>query len=266
MKRKVLSLALALVLTLGVSVPAFAAPSPVYTNALTSPNGQATITNVLYRDGWRVVVGEGAVLTTTVEYEFEYTRIFDVVVENGKIVDYELGGLLEYHFVPGEEWVFSANTGVFGLANLTGDFSTIVALDSATVASGTGNTTAAAPTAADAPITTTAAPSSSNYVATTPLNVRSGAGMSNDVIGGYKTGHPINVIEQVNRWWYKVQYTDSTVGYVSTLFVTGFDPAYYAAQNPDVVAALGSSYEALYGHYVRHGKSEGRAPYAGWTP
>ncbi|MBQ9278370.1 MAG: hypothetical protein IJ224_07020, partial [Lachnospiraceae bacterium] len=33
---------------------------------------------------------------------------------------------------------------------------------------------------------------------------------------------------------------------------------YYAANNSDVVAALGSSKEALYNHYVNHGKAEGR--------
>ena len=42
-----------------------------------------------------------------------------------------------------------------------------------------------------------------------------------------------------------------------------FDAAYYAANNADVVAALGSSPEALYGHYTAHGKSEGRAAYEG---
>ena len=42
-----------------------------------------------------------------------------------------------------------------------------------------------------------------------------------------------------------------------------FDAAYYAANNADVVAALGSSPEALYGHYTQFGKSEGRAAYEG---
>jgi len=42
-----------------------------------------------------------------------------------------------------------------------------------------------------------------------------------------------------------------------------FDAAYYAANNADVVAALGSSPEALYNHYTAYGKSEGRAAYEG---
>ena len=42
-----------------------------------------------------------------------------------------------------------------------------------------------------------------------------------------------------------------------------FDAAYYAANNADVVAALGSSPEALYNHYIAHGKGEGRAAYEG---
>lgn len=42
-----------------------------------------------------------------------------------------------------------------------------------------------------------------------------------------------------------------------------FDAVYYAANNPDVVAALGSSADMLYAHYVLFGKTEGRLPYAG---
>lgn len=37
-----------------------------------------------------------------------------------------------------------------------------------------------------------------------------------------------------------------------------FDASYYAANNSDVVAALGNSADALYNHYVNHGKAEGR--------
>lgn len=39
-----------------------------------------------------------------------------------------------------------------------------------------------------------------------------------------------------------------------------FDSNYYAAANPDVVNALGSSPSALRGHYEKYGKYEGRAP------
>ena len=42
-----------------------------------------------------------------------------------------------------------------------------------------------------------------------------------------------------------------------------FDASYYAANNSDVVAAVGSSAEALYNHYTAHGKAEGRAAYEG---
>ncbi len=42
-----------------------------------------------------------------------------------------------------------------------------------------------------------------------------------------------------------------------------FDPVYYAALYPDVVAAVGTSPEALYNHYVNFGQKEGRIPYAG---
>ena len=44
---------------------------------------------------------------------------------------------------------------------------------------------------------------------------------------------------------------------------TIFDPEYYAEQNPDVVAALGTDAQMLYFHYQNFGKQEGRAPYSG---
>ena len=46
---------------------------------------------------------------------------------------------------------------------------------------------------------------------------------------------------------------------------TVFDPEYYAQQNPDVTAALGTDAVVLYQHYVMFGKNEGRQPYAGTT-
>jgi hypothetical protein len=41
-----------------------------------------------------------------------------------------------------------------------------------------------------------------------------------------------------------------------------FDAEYYAANNPDVVAALGTDENVLYQHYLNFGKKEGRLPYA----
>lgn len=41
---------------------------------------------------------------------------------------------------------------------------------------------------------------------------------------------------------------------------TTFDAEYYAANNPDVVAAYGTDAAALYQHYVDFGKAEGRKP------
>lgn len=42
-----------------------------------------------------------------------------------------------------------------------------------------------------------------------------------------------------------------------------FDPEYYAANNPDVVATLGDESWALYYHYRVYGIDEGRLPYEG---
>ncbi len=44
-----------------------------------------------------------------------------------------------------------------------------------------------------------------------------------------------------------------------------FDPSYYAKNNPDVVAAFGTSADALYLHYMKFGICEGRKPYADAT-
>lgn len=41
-----------------------------------------------------------------------------------------------------------------------------------------------------------------------------------------------------------------------------FDAEFYAENNPDVTAALGTDEAALYNHYVSYGKTEGRKPYA----
>lgn len=46
---------------------------------------------------------------------------------------------------------------------------------------------------------------------------------------------------------------------------TLFDPEYYAQQNPDVTAVLGTDADTLYRHYVLCGKAEGRLPYAPTT-
>lgn len=39
---------------------------------------------------------------------------------------------------------------------------------------------------------------------------------------------------------------------------TGFDASYYASEYPDVVNALGNSYDILYKHYIEYGINEGR--------
>ena len=41
-------------------------------------------------------------------------------------------------------------------------------------------------------------------------------------------------------------------------YAAGFDPVYYAAKYPDVVAAVGDSQKALINHYITFGVNEGR--------
>ena len=48
--------------------------------------------------------------------------------------------------------------------------------------------------------------------------------------------------------------------------MTLFDPAFYAATNPDVVAKYGTDPDALLWHYLQRGKKEGRPPIAPPTP
>lgn len=50
--------------------------------------------------------------------------------------------------------------------------------------------------------------------------------------------------------------------HVSKVADATFDAAYYAKQNPDVVAVYGTSASALYQHYSQHGKAEGRMSHA----
>ena len=54
--------------------------------------------------------------------------------------------------------------------------------------------------------------------------------------------------------------TDPNTGVVALNDGTIFDPAYYAAANPDVVASFGTSTDALLAHYLRQGRSQGREP------
>ncbi len=51
----------------------------------------------------------------------------------------------------------------------------------------------------------------------------------------------------------------------TTIDGTLFDAAYYAQQYPDVVAVYGTNPDALYSHYVNHGRAEGRRCYMAAT-
>ncbi|MBQ2184116.1 MAG: hypothetical protein II399_05715, partial [Lachnospiraceae bacterium] len=58
--------------------------------------------------------------------------------------------------------------------------------------------------------------------------------------------------------------SEETVGTVKVMKdKTLFDPAFYAAVYPDVVAVFGTSENALYNHYKKYGKKEGRMAFEG---
>ncbi len=56
--------------------------------------------------------------------------------------------------------------------------------------------------------------------------------------------------------------TDASTGIVALADGTLFDPTYYAAANPDVVAEYGTSTEALLAEWLKEGKAQGRPPIA----
>jgi uncharacterized protein YhbP (UPF0306 family) len=268
MKRRILSMAIAMVvLMMANTMPAYAT---MVGHSAGSVWDNTTITNILqeqHPEGRAsiFVVPAGRNIIFKEFNVIESIRAFEnPVVENGVLKGIDFVG----------EWSMVADdtlnpTLIENRLYALGDFAVVYVVDATTAALMAGSETTTekassteeANSAAENPVNTP-----TNFVATANVNVRSEAKLLSDITGGFKKGSPVNVIEQTNRLWYKVQYTDSTIGYVSALFVTGFDSAYYAAQNSDVVSILGDTFDDLYGHYVRHGKTEGRSPFAGWTP
>ena len=59
-----------------------------------------------------------------------------------------------------------------------------------------------------------------------------------------------------------VAIVDPATGVFALKDMTLFDPAFYAATNPDVVAKYGTDPDALLWHYLQRGKTEGRPPIA----
>lgn len=59
-----------------------------------------------------------------------------------------------------------------------------------------------------------------------------------------------------------VAIVDPATGVFALKDMTLFDPAFYAATNPDVVAKYGTDPDALLWHYLQRGKREGRPPIA----
>ncbi len=63
-----------------------------------------------------------------------------------------------------------------------------------------------------------------------------------------------------------IMFTDQETGIFALKDTTLFDPAFYAATNPDVVAKYGTDPDALLWHYLQRGRKEGRPPIAPPTP
>ncbi len=63
-----------------------------------------------------------------------------------------------------------------------------------------------------------------------------------------------------------IMFIDPGTGIFALKDTTLFDPVFYAASNPDVVAKYGTDPDALLWHYLQRGKKEGRPPIAPPTP
>ena len=63
-----------------------------------------------------------------------------------------------------------------------------------------------------------------------------------------------------------IMFIDPGTGILALNDTTLFDPAFYAATNPDVVAKYGTDPDAILWHYLQKGKKDGRPPIAPPTP
>ncbi len=66
--------------------------------------------------------------------------------------------------------------------------------------------------------------------------------------------------EQIETAIHAIANVDPETGILTLVDGTQFDPAFYAASNPDVVAKYGTDPEALLAHWLAYGKKEGRPP------
>ena len=84
------------------------------------------------------------------------------------------------------------------------------------------------------------------------------------VKGKLPAGTPITYASQIGKAATTAAATTTTASGTTIKMADGtiFDPAYYAATYPDVAAVVGNSPKALYAHYLKYGKIEGRKPNA----
>ncbi|MBR6452667.1 MAG: FecR domain-containing protein, partial [Lachnospiraceae bacterium] len=72
--------------------------------------------------------------------------------------------------------------------------------------------------------------------------------------------------DQLTRAKNAIQATDAATGILALKDGTLFDPAFYAASNPDVVRVYGTDPVSLLAHWLSYGRREGRPPIAIPTP
>jgi hypothetical protein len=84
------------------------------------------------------------------------------------------------------------------------------------------------------------------------------------VKGKLPAGTPITYASQIGKAATTAAATTTAASGTTIKMADGtiFDPAYYAATYPDVAAVVGNSPKALYAHYLKYGKAEGRKPNA----
>ena len=121
--------------------------------------------------------------------------------------------------------------------------------------SGTGNKTDNKKSADANANDTAAAPATGRNTATAAAAGSTGRGGRAASSGG-ATAAEIRTAQSA------IVYTNPANGVVALADGTLFDPVYYAAANPDVVAKYGTSTEALLAEWLKEGKAQGRPPIA----
>ncbi len=103
-------------------------------------------------------------------------------------------------------------------------------------------------------------------VANADGNNAGNTGAGNAGANAPRTGNAGASAQEIQAANAAIAMTDPNTGIITLADGTRFDPAYYAAANPDVVARYGTDTSALLAEWLNEGKAQGRPPIASPTP